>query len=62
MKAEMLLGLLVPFAFVFFLVVERLVSGRRFPSVPRWGLTGAAFFVLSLLAGCPPTASQRRAH
>lgn len=51
MKTEMLLGLLVPVVFVFFLVVERLVSARRFPPVPRWGLTGATFFVLSLLVG-----------
>ena len=51
MKTEMLLGLLVPVVFLFFLVAERAATARRFPSVARWGLTGGVFFVLSLMVG-----------
>jgi len=48
MKAEDVLGLLVPVTFVFFLVTERLFPRREYPPVRFWNLIG---FVCLIMTG-----------
>ena len=67
MKAEDILGLLVPVTFILFLVTERLFPRRRYPPIKFWNLIGFACLImtgvistlLDTVAGC---AVQVRAH
>jgi sterol desaturase/sphingolipid hydroxylase (fatty acid hydroxylase superfamily) len=47
MKAEDLLGLLIPVTFVFFLVTERLFPRRQYPPIRFWNLIGFGCLVMT---------------
>jgi sterol desaturase/sphingolipid hydroxylase (fatty acid hydroxylase superfamily) len=47
MKAEDVLGLLIPVTFVFFLITERLFPRRLYPPIRFWNLIGFAGLVLT---------------
>ena len=47
MKAEDILGLLVPVTFIFFLVTERLFPRREYPPIRWWMLIGFAGLILT---------------
>ena len=46
MKAEDILGLLIPVTFVFFLITERLFPRRRYPPIRFWNLIGFACLIM----------------
>jgi len=47
MKAEDVLGLMIPVTFVFFLVTERLFPRRQYPPVRFWNLVGFGFLIMT---------------
>jgi sterol desaturase/sphingolipid hydroxylase (fatty acid hydroxylase superfamily) len=47
MKAEDILGLLVPATFIFFLVTERLFPRRQYPPIRFWNLIGFACLIMT---------------
>jgi sterol desaturase/sphingolipid hydroxylase (fatty acid hydroxylase superfamily) len=47
MKAEDVLGLLVPITFIFFLVTERLFPRREYPPVRYWNLIGFGCLIMT---------------
>ena len=46
MKAEDILGLMVPATFLFFFVTERLFPRREYPKIKLWGLVGFGFLIM----------------
>ena len=46
MKAEDILGLMVPATFIFFFVTERLFPRREYPKIKLWGLVGFGFLIM----------------
>jgi sterol desaturase/sphingolipid hydroxylase (fatty acid hydroxylase superfamily) len=47
MKAEDIIGLLVPVTFIFFLVTERIFPRRQYPPIRFWNLIGFACLIMT---------------
>jgi sterol desaturase/sphingolipid hydroxylase (fatty acid hydroxylase superfamily) len=50
-KAEDILGMMVPATYLVMAVVEKIFPARKFPNVPWWNLLGVVFLVLMGLIG-----------